>query len=202
MEDNDKRGASPYSPESLDYWLFYYDERFIHESPLDYATRMRNNYLKAQNRAPSPPVVSWDTSKPFSPQQARDEVFQARMHVSALRKPIPGNDPVHDPTRLEYYIYEFNPRISKEDVVHYAIRQRNLYLKAHRIPVPYEESILKIKLPEEHRKANNHSAPVEKAERERSKDGYVKDEKGHSSLLIAFLLAVGVGVLIYLYLAK
>lgn len=34
------------SPEDLDYWLFYYDSRFVRDSPIEYATRMRNQYLK------------------------------------------------------------------------------------------------------------------------------------------------------------
>lgn len=37
-------------PTRLEYWLFYYDERYVRESPQEYATRMRDRYLRAQSR--------------------------------------------------------------------------------------------------------------------------------------------------------
>lgn len=37
-------------PTRLEYWMFYYDERYVRESPLEYATRMRDQYLRSLER--------------------------------------------------------------------------------------------------------------------------------------------------------
>ncbi len=136
-------------PTRLEYWLFYYDERYIRETPFEYASRMRNQYLK-EHDLPLPyetpgsdnAAVSWDTSKPFSPSEAREEVKTASNHVRSLSKTISGDDPIYNPTRLEYYMFEHNPKVSVEDTTAYSIRRRNEYLKTHGIPVPYEKDIL------------------------------------------------------------
>ena len=46
-------------PERLEYYLFYYDPRYVRESPMEYATRMRDEYrrkkaMSAQEPAPAP----------------------------------------------------------------------------------------------------------------------------------------------------
>ena len=37
-------------PTRLEYYLFYYDERYVRDSPLAYATRMRDHYLRSLER--------------------------------------------------------------------------------------------------------------------------------------------------------
>ncbi len=182
--------------------MFYYDERYIKETPIEYATKMRDRYLRSRQLSAegSEPIrVNWDTSRPFTPKQARDEVFNARMHVSSLGKAIQTDDPVYDPTRLEYYMFEHNPRISNEDINSYAISHRNEYLKVHGVPVPYEEGILAVKEPIKEPPAPTESARCEKTERRdvsRDRGGYLKEDH-KVSWIVPGLLAFLAGFLLY-----
>ncbi|MBQ3881276.1 MAG: hypothetical protein II730_02155 [Bacteroidales bacterium] len=196
-------------PSKLDYWMFYYDERYVKETPIEYATKMRDRYLRSRQLSAEGSEllrVNWDTSRPFTPTQARDEVFRARMHVSSLGKAIPADDPVYDPTRLEYYMFEHNPQISNQGINSYAISHRNEYLKVHGVPVPYEESILTVKETGETVPAPNYKEEYSRTEKEpgqshlpntgRDKDGYLKDKSG-TGWFISFLIAFTLGLIIY-----
>lgn len=139
-------------PTRLEYWLFYYDPRYVKGTPFEYASRMRDKYLKEHNlQAPyesSPETtphfsVDWDTSRPFTRSQALEEIMKAQDHVFSSGDKITKDDPIYNPARLEYYMFEYNPNVSTENVTEYAIRRRNEFLNVHGIPVPYEKEILR-----------------------------------------------------------
>ena len=62
--------------------------------------------------------------------------------------PIQGKDPAEDPTRLEHYLMNYDERYCGPDPFAYAVRQRNLYLKAQEMAIPFDEHILEKTEPE------------------------------------------------------
>lgn len=73
--------------------------------------------------------------------QARSEYDQA---VSYMRSTgaVQQDDPANDPARLEHYLMNYDERYCGPDPFAYAVRQRNLYLKAQEMAIPYDEHIL------------------------------------------------------------
>lgn len=51
---------------------------------------------------------------------------------------INSNDPIHDPTRLEHYLFYYDERYCGCGPFEYASRMRNKYLIENDIPIPYE----------------------------------------------------------------
>ena len=52
-----------------------------------------------------------------------------------------GEDPIRDPARLEYYLFEYDPRYVRESAFKFCVKRRNVYLRGEGLPVPYEEDI-------------------------------------------------------------
>lgn len=79
--------------------------------------------------------------------RARSEYDQA---VSYMRSTgaVQQNDPANDPARLEHYLMNYDERYCGPDPFAYAVRQRNLYLKAQEMAIPYDEHILEKTEPE------------------------------------------------------
>ena len=75
-------------------------------------------------------------------EKARGEYAQARQHMNTPGT-VTADDPINDPTRLEYYLFYYDARYCGPDPFAYATRQRNKYLKENGLPIPYEEDILK-----------------------------------------------------------
>ena len=87
-------------PTKLEYWLFDYDERYVRgESPIEYATRMRAQYLRSQQlidagaaheSVPEPPhedVPSLDTAQDRHVSRNREGYLKERRKVSWV---VPG----------------------------------------------------------------------------------------------------------------
>lgn len=130
------------NPKRLEYYLFNYDSRYISVSPFEYASRMRNKYLSEQGiplpyevpdrlQYPEPAAV-YVSSKVY-------EIKEAREHLKATRGRITADDPIYNPVRLEHYLFEHNPYVSREDPVVNAVQKRNQYLKDHGLVAPYED---------------------------------------------------------------
>ena len=83
----------------------------------------------------------------FLRSRARSEYDQA---VSYMRSTgtVQEDDPANDPARLEHYLMNYDERYCGPDPFAYAVRQRNLYLKAQEMAIPYDEHILKKTEPE------------------------------------------------------
>lgn len=52
-----------------------------------------------------------------------------------------GGDPLSDPVRLEYYLFEYDPRYVREGAFRYCVKRRNDYLRSEGLPVPFPEDI-------------------------------------------------------------
>lgn len=50
----------------------------------------------------------------------------------------------HDPKRLEYYLFDYDPRYVVESAFKYCVKRRNEYLRIRGLTVPYEDNVLTI----------------------------------------------------------
>ena len=90
-----------------------------------------------------------DVTITVSPREkAYQEYDQARRHMNSPGT-VTADDPMNDPTRLEYYLFYYDARYCGPDPFAYATQQRNKYLKAHGLPIPYDENIMNEPEPED-----------------------------------------------------
>lgn len=76
-------------PNSLEYWLFYYDSRYVKETPYEYASRMRAKYHRehSEEAAPAPdpaPAPSPAPAPEAAPKKDDPEVARKRKNARVL----------------------------------------------------------------------------------------------------------------------
>ena len=69
---------------------------------------------------------------------AREEFAAAWDHMNRGGT-ITKDDPINDPTRLEYYLFDYDPRYAGPSPFEYASKRRNQYLRSQGKPTLYED---------------------------------------------------------------
>lgn len=113
-----------------------------------------NDVVKEIPVSTAPLQIQWDEAGDFPvlnpepetplPQSSEDAQFEyevAKANMNTLGPVLP-DDPMNDPTRLEYWLFYYDERYVREPPYEYAARMRNQYLKDHNRPIPYSEDIL------------------------------------------------------------
>lgn len=73
-------------------------------------------------------------------ESARREFSMAQNNINTAKSV--AEEPFTDPKRLEYYLFEYDPRYVKESAFKYCVKRRNEYLRKLGLAVPYSENIL------------------------------------------------------------
>ncbi len=129
-------------PTRLEHYLFYYDPRYVHGTPFEYASKMRNKYYREHGL--DVPYGVPDRSDYVIPAellffQPLEEIHAAQAHMGSVDGFFTAEDPIYDPTRLEHYLFEHNPYVNTTPPIVYAIHERNEFLRSHGRPVPYKD---------------------------------------------------------------
>lgn len=70
--------------------------------------------------------------------EAREEFAEAWAHMNRGGT-ITKGDPINDPTRLEYYLFDYDPRYAGPSPYDYAARRRDQYLRSQGKPQPQHD---------------------------------------------------------------
>lgn len=129
-------------PTRLEHYLFYYDPRYVHGTPFEYSSKMRNKYYREHGL--DVPYGVPDRSDYVIPAellffQPLEEIHAAQAHMGSVDGSFTAEDPIYDPTRLEHYLFEHNPYVNTTPPIVYAIHERNEFLRSHGRPVPYKD---------------------------------------------------------------